>query len=80
MGRPHDAARAGSSNSLLWLRACSALMAVRSGHYVTTRAGRFTAAAVAARLPRRAWQRLKTGQGSKGASPWRCTAATRPGC
>ena len=41
-------------------------VAVPSGHYVTTRAGRFTAAALAARLPRRAWQRLKTGQGSKG--------------
>ena len=41
-------------------------MAVPSGHYVTTRAGRFTAAALTARLPRRAWQRLKTGQGGKG--------------
>ena len=41
-------------------------MAVQSGHYVTTHAGRFTAAALAARLPRRAWQRLKTGQGDKG--------------
>src|SRR5690242_19391296 len=41
-------------------------MAVQSGHYVTTRAGRFTAAALTARLPRRAWQRLKTGQGGKG--------------
>jgi len=41
-------------------------MAVQSDHYVTTRAGRFTAAALTARLPRRAWQRLKTGQGGKG--------------
>ena len=41
-------------------------MAVPDDHYVTTRAGRFTAAALAARLPLRAWQRLKTGQGGKG--------------
>jgi hypothetical protein len=39
---------------------------LRKPHYVATGAGRFTAAALAARLPRLAWQRLKTGQGSKG--------------
>jgi SRSO17 transposase len=42
------------------------VLAVACRHQVTTAAGRQRADAIAARLPRRAWQRLSAGQGSKG--------------
>jgi SRSO17 transposase len=41
-------------------------VAVPASHRVTTSAGRFTAASLLARLPRKAWQRLRTGHGTKG--------------
>jgi SRSO17 transposase len=41
-------------------------IAVPATHRVSTPAGRFETAAVLARLPRRAWQRLRTGHGTKG--------------
>uniref|UniRef100_UPI003D71F0BE IS701 family transposase n=1 Tax=Actinacidiphila sp. bgisy167 TaxID=3413797 RepID=UPI003D71F0BE len=41
-------------------------IAVPAGHHVTTPAGRFSVTALLARLPRRAWQRLRTGHGTKG--------------
>lgn len=42
------------------------VLAVPASHRVTTPAGRFTATAILAKLPRRAWQRLRTGHGTKG--------------
>ena len=42
------------------------VLAVACSHQVTTAAGRQRADVIAARLPRRAWQRLSAGQGSKG--------------
>ncbi|GAA2813510.1 IS701 family transposase [Kitasatospora paracochleata] len=41
-------------------------IAVPKGHRMATPAGTFTAAALLTRLPRRAWQRLRTGHGTKG--------------
>lgn len=41
-------------------------VAVPASHRVTTPAGRFDTARVLAKLPRRAWQRLRTGHGTKG--------------
>jgi len=41
-------------------------IAVPATHRVTTPAGRFDTAAVLAKLPRRAWQRIRTGHGTKG--------------
>jgi SRSO17 transposase len=41
-------------------------VAVPASHRVTTPAGRFTASSLVARLPRRAWQRLRAGHGTKG--------------
>jgi SRSO17 transposase len=42
------------------------VVAVRSNHQVTTPAAKLTAAKAAARLPKRAWQRMRTGAGQKG--------------
>jgi SRSO17 transposase len=42
------------------------VLAVPASHRVDTPAGRFAATALISRLPRRAWQRLRTGHGSKG--------------
>jgi len=42
------------------------VLAVACSHQVTTAAGPQRADAIAARLPRRAWQRISAGQGSKG--------------
>jgi SRSO17 transposase len=47
-------------------RAMGYVLAVACSHQVTTAAGRQRADAIASRLPRRAWQRLSAGQGSKG--------------
>ncbi|WP_181383598.1 transposase [Streptomyces sp. NWU339] len=41
-------------------------LAVRADHTVSTPAGRFTSTALATRLPRRAWMRMRTGHGLKG--------------
>jgi SRSO17 transposase len=41
-------------------------IAVPSSHRVATPAGTFTATALLAKLPRRAWQRQRTGHGTKG--------------
>lgn len=41
-------------------------IAVPATHRVDTPAGRFETAAVLAKLPRRAWQRMRTGHGTKG--------------
>jgi SRSO17 transposase len=41
-------------------------IAVRSTHTISTPGGRMTAAQAAGRLPQRAWQRMRTGTGSKG--------------
>ncbi|MFK0194236.1 IS701 family transposase [Kitasatospora sp. NPDC090308] len=41
-------------------------IAVPAAHRVDTPAGRFPATALLARLPRQAWQRLRTGHGTKG--------------
>ena len=41
-------------------------IAVPATHRVSTPAGRFETAAVLAKLPRRAWQRMRTGHGTKG--------------
>ncbi|MFD4561427.1 hypothetical protein ACFWP5_45140 [Streptomyces sp. NPDC058469] len=41
-------------------------IAVPATHRVSTPAGRFDTAAVLAKLPRRAWQRIRTGHGTKG--------------
>ena len=41
-------------------------VAVPASHRVTTPAGRFTATSLLARLPRKAWQRLRAGHGTKG--------------
>ncbi|MFD9285834.1 hypothetical protein ACFWD7_53280 [Streptomyces mirabilis] len=41
-------------------------VAVPASHRVTTPAGRFDTAGVLAKLPRRAWQRIRTGHGTKG--------------
>ncbi len=41
-------------------------VAVPASHRVTTSAGRFTATSLLARLPRKAWQRLRAGHGTKG--------------
>ena len=43
------------------------MLAVRASHTVTTGSGRTVAAAVAAgMIPARAWQRMRTGSGTKG--------------
>ncbi|MEY9997054.1 SRSO17 transposase [Streptomyces sp. V4I8] len=42
------------------------VVAVRSNHQVTTPAAKLTAARAAARLPKRAWERMRTGTGQKG--------------
>lgn len=42
------------------------VLAVSSTHPIITHAGRFQAKTLAARLPRRAWQRLSAGSGAKG--------------
>ena len=42
------------------------VLAVAASHQVTTAAGRCQVRALAARLPRRAWQRYSAGQGAKG--------------
>ncbi|MFE5595938.1 hypothetical protein [Streptomyces sp. NPDC056549] len=42
------------------------VLAVSSTHQVATPAGRFQAKALFTRLPKRAWQRLSAGAGSKG--------------
>ena len=42
------------------------VLAVAASHQVTTAAGPCQARAIAARLPRRAWQRYSAGQGAKG--------------
>ena len=39
-------------------------IAVPASHRVTTPAGRFTVTSLLGRLPRRAWQRLRTGHGA----------------
>jgi len=41
-------------------------VAVPASHRVTTPAGRFTITSLLARLPRKAWQRLRAGHGTKG--------------
>ncbi len=41
-------------------------IAVPATHRVSTPAGRFETASVSAKLPRRAWQRMRTGHGTKG--------------
>lgn len=41
-------------------------IAVPATHRVSTPAGRFETPAVLAKLPRRAWQRMRTGHGTKG--------------
>jgi SRSO17 transposase len=41
-------------------------VAVRADHTAATRAGRFTATALAKRLPSQAWMRMRTGHGLKG--------------
>ncbi|MCC9312543.1 IS701 family transposase, partial [Kitasatospora sp. RB6PN24] len=42
------------------------VLAISSTHRVTTKAGRFPAKALVARIPKRAWQRLSAGAGAKG--------------
>ena len=42
------------------------VLAVAASHLVTTAAGPCQARTIAARLPRRAWQRCSAGQGTKG--------------
>ncbi|MFG2304523.1 IS701 family transposase [Actinacidiphila glaucinigra] len=42
------------------------VLAVSSTHPVTTQAGKFQAKTLAARIPKRAWQRLSAGSGAKG--------------
>jgi SRSO17 transposase len=42
------------------------VLAVSSTHQVVTRAGKFQAKALVARVPKRAWQRLSAGAGAKG--------------
>ena len=43
------------------------VLAVRANHTVTTGSGRaVTAAAAVSLIPRRAWQRMRTGSGTKG--------------
>lgn len=42
------------------------VLAVSSTHQVTTRAGKFQAKTLVARIPKRAWQRLSAGTGAKG--------------
>ena len=42
------------------------MLAVACSHHVTTAAGRQRADTITSRLPRRAWQRVSAGQGSKG--------------
>lgn len=63
--RPPVADVASAVKYLLRERAMT-LVAVPAGQRVTTPAGRFTATAILAKLPRRAWQRLRTGHGTKG--------------
>jgi SRSO17 transposase len=41
-------------------------LAVPAGHRVTTPIGRLRTADVLAKVPKRAWQRLRTGHGTKG--------------
>ncbi|WP_405879800.1 transposase [Streptomyces sp. NBC_01384] len=42
------------------------VVGVRSNHQVTTPAAKLSAAKAAVRLPKRAWQRMRTGAGQKG--------------
>lgn len=42
------------------------VVGVRSNHQVTTPAGKLRVTKIAARLPKRAWHRMRTGQGQKG--------------
>ncbi|MGW0632271.1 hypothetical protein [Streptomyces sp. NPDC002758] len=42
------------------------VVGVRSNHQVTTPATKLSATKAAARLPKRAWQRMRTGAGQKG--------------
>ncbi|MET9325171.1 hypothetical protein ABZX75_34475 [Streptomyces sp. NPDC003038] len=42
------------------------VVGVRSNHQVTTPAGKLSAARAVARLPKRVWQRMRTGAGHKG--------------
>lgn len=42
------------------------MLAVSSTHPVITHAGKFQAKTLAARIPKRAWQRLSAGAGAKG--------------
>ncbi|WP_194294371.1 IS701 family transposase [Streptomyces sp. RB17] len=42
------------------------VVGVRSNHQVTTPAAKLSVAQVAARLPKRTWQRMRTGEGQKG--------------
>ncbi|MER7577621.1 IS701 family transposase [Streptomyces sp. NPDC126514] len=54
------------------------VVAVRSSHQVTTPAGKLSVARAAARLPKRAWQRMRTGPGQKGVRDydWAMTEVT----
>ena len=68
------------------LRACleergiAYVLAVACAHVLATAAGRHRADALAARLPRRAWQRLSCGGGAKGERryDWALVASSRP--
>jgi SRSO17 transposase len=65
-------------------RQVSYVLAVATTHRVATGAGTCPAAAIACRLPRRAWQRYSAGQGAKGHRwydwAWASIDAGRPGC
>ena len=68
------------------LRACleergiAYVLAVARAHVLTAPAGRHRADALAAKLPRRAWQRLSCGDGAKGERryDWALVASSRP--
>jgi SRSO17 transposase len=68
------------------LRACleergiAYVLAVAPAHVLTAPAGRHRADALAAKLPRRAWQRLSCGDGAKGERryDWALVASSRP--
>ena len=56
------------------------MLAVSRDHVITTPAGRLRADALAAVLPKRAWQRLSCGDGAKGRRfyDWAIVATSRP--
>ena len=61
-------------------RGIAYVLAVACAHVLATPAGRHRADALAARLPKRAWQRLSCGDGAKGERryDWALVASSRP--